>query len=428
MNSITSRALPAAALLGIAGLALAGCSGGPGGSNGGSGGEPAETGTLTVWLVGTDTPQEARDLLKTTFESAHDGWTLELEEKTWADVSENYVAALQSNDAPDVVEVGNTQAIGFIDQGLFADIGDIRGVLGDLNPGLEAAGTYDDTFYAAPYYAGGRVVFYSSDTVDADNLPTTLEEYVEQGIGYRTDGMSGIYAPGRDWYNMLPYIWSYGGEIAVDDGGTWDAQFSSAESQQGLKLLQKVYEEATNAPTDGDEADANVPFCAGEVAFLSAPAWMAGSITAPADAENPGCADTFGKNLHAFPLPGATAGEPAPIFAGGSNIAVAQLSDAPEMAKEAVKIMVSKDYQDLMAGAGLTPALLESNAALPDNDVAQSQAEALAVSKSVPTTPKWQEVESSLIIQDSLVRIAKGEDTAEVAEALDARIEEILNG
>jgi len=327
-----------------------------------------------------------------------------------------------------VVEVGNTQAIGFIDQGLFADIGDIRGELGDLNPGLEAAGTYDDTFYAAPYYAGGRVVFYSSDTVDADNLPTTLEEYVEQGIGYRTDGMSGIYAPGRDWYNMLPYIWSYGGEIAVDDGGTWDAQFSSAESQQGLKLLQKVYEEATNAPTDGDEADANVPFCAGEVAFLSAPAWMAGSITAPADAENPGCADTFGKNLHAFPLPGATAGEPAPIFAGGSNIAVAQLSDAPEMAKEAVKIMVSKDYQDLMAGAGLTPALLESNAALPDNDVAQSQAEALAVSKSVPTTPKWQEVESSLIIQDSLVRIAKGEDTAEVAEALDARIEEILNG
>src|SRR5690606_25721516 len=182
------------------------------------------------------------------------------------------------------------------------------------------------------------------------------------------------------------------------------------------------------APTDGDEADANVPFCAGEVAFLSAPAWMAGSITAPADAENPGCADTFGKNLHAFPLPGAAAGEPAPIFAGGSNIAVAQLSDAPEMAKEAVKIMVSKDYQDLMAGAGLTPALLESNAALPDNDVAQSQAEALAVSKSVPTTPKWQEVEASLIIQDSLVRIAQGEDTAKVAEALDARIEEILNG
>lgn len=414
------------AILAGASLALAGCSSGSGGSAADA--EPADSGELTVWLVGTDTPDEARELLASTFEEQNDGWTLHVEEKTWADVSESYVAALQSNDAPDVVEVGNTQAIGFIDQGLFADLTDIRGDLGDLNPGLEESGTADGVFYAAPYYAGGRVVFYSPENVDPDNLPTTLEEYVDQGIEYRTDSMSGIYAPGRDWYNMLPYIWSYGGEIAVQDGDTWDAQFSSAESQEGLKLLQKVYLEATNAPTDGDEADANVPFCAGEAAFLSAPAWMAGSITAPEDAEVPGCAETYGKDLRAFPLPGLTEGEPAPVFAGGSNVGVAALSDSPAMAKDAVKIMLSKEYQDVMAAAGLTPALLDSNEALPDTDVAQSQAAALAVSKSVPTTAKWQEVESSLVIQDSLVRIAQGDDTAEVAEALDQRIEEILNG
>ncbi|WP_105566062.1 extracellular solute-binding protein [Microbacterium halophytorum] len=412
------------AALGAGALALAGCSGGGGGEDA----APAESGELTVWLVGTDTPQEARDYLTETFAAENDGWTLAIEEKTWADVSETYVAALQSNDAPDVVEVGNTQAIGFIDQGLFADISDIRGDLGDLNPGLEESGTYEDTLYAAPYYAGGRVVFYTPELVDADGLPETLDEYVEQGIGYRTDALSGIYAPGKDWYNMLPYVWAKGGEIAVQDGDAWDAQFSSPESQEGLKLLQKVYDEASNAPADGDEADANVPFCNGEIAFLSAPAWMAGSIQAPADADVPGCADTFGADLHAFPLPGETAGEPAPIFAGGSNVAVAELSENQAMAKEAVKLMLSQDYQDLMAGAGLTPALLESNDALPDNDIAQSQAAALAVSKSVPTTPKWQEVESSLIIQDSLVRIAQGEDTAAVAEELDAQIESILNG
>lgn len=421
---MNKKLYPALALLGAGAVALAGCSGGGGGGDASA----ADTGALTVWLVGTDTPTEARDHLKQTFESEHDGWTLAVEEKTWADVSESYVAALQSNDTPDVVEVGNTQAIGFIDQGLFSDLGDIRGDLGDLNPGLEESGTADGTFYAAPYYAGGRVVFYSPENVDPDDLPETLEEYVDEGVDLRTDAMSGIYAPGRDWYNMLPYIWANGGEIAVQDGDTWDAQFSSPESQKGLKLLQKVYEQATNAPTDGDEADANVPFCNGEVALLSAPAWMAGSITAEPDADVPGCSDTYGKDLRAFPLPSNTPGEPAPIFAGGSNIGVAALSENQEMAKEAVKIMLSKDYQDIMAGAGLTPALLESNDALPDNDVAQSQAAALAVSKSVPTTPKWQEVESSLIIQDSLVRIAQGDDTAEVAESLDKQIEGILNG
>ncbi|GAA3656867.1 extracellular solute-binding protein [Microbacterium marinilacus] len=425
MNTGTGKkALAGIGLLGVGSLVLAGCAGG---SDDGDA-PAAETGEVTVWVVGTDTPDTARDYLKETFESENEGWTLRLEEKTWADVSETYVAALQSNDTPDVVEVGNTQAIGFIDQGLFSDLSDIRGDLGDLNPGLEEAGTYDGAFYAAPYYAGGRVVFYSPEIVDGDSLPATLEEYVDAGIEMRTDTVSGIYAPGRDWYNMLPYIWTYGGEIAVQDGDTWDAQFSSDESLQGLELLQKVYAEATNAPKDGNETDAHVPFCAGEVAFLSAPAWMQWSILAEADAENPGCPDTYGKDLGAFPLPGATEGETAPIFAGGSNIGVAALSENQAMAKEVVKIMLSSGYQDLMAEGGLTPALLDSAASLPDTPVAQAQAEALANSKGVPTSPNWAEVESSLIIQDSLVRIAQGEDVKAVAEKLDTDIEAILNG
>ena len=82
--------------------------------------DAAETGEITVWLVGTDTPETARDYLKETFEAENEGWTLTIEEKTWADTHETYVAALSSNDSPDVVEVGNTQALGFIDQGLFA--------------------------------------------------------------------------------------------------------------------------------------------------------------------------------------------------------------------------------------------------------------------------------------------------------------------
>ena len=50
----------AAAIAATAGLVLAGC----------APSAPAEeaTGDIRVWLVGTDTPQDARDYLKTTFE------------------------------------------------------------------------------------------------------------------------------------------------------------------------------------------------------------------------------------------------------------------------------------------------------------------------------------------------------------------------
>ena len=122
---MNKKAYAGLGLLGVGAIVLAGCSGGGTPAAGESDAPAAETGELTVWVVGTDTPETAREYLVDTFESEHEGWTLKLEEKTWADVSETYVAALQSNDTPDVVEVGNTQAIGFIDQGLFSDLSEI---------------------------------------------------------------------------------------------------------------------------------------------------------------------------------------------------------------------------------------------------------------------------------------------------------------
>lgn len=421
------KRLGAVALLGASALVLAGC------ATSGPAEEPS-TGELTVWLVGTDTPQTARDYLKSTFESENEGWTLKIEEKTWDDTNTTYTAALSSNDAPDVVEVGNTQALGFADAGLFLDISDVAAAAGELNPGLLAAGTYDDALYAAPYYAGGRIVFYSPSVV-GDTLPATLEEYVAMGKSLKTDTRSGIYAPGKDWYNALPYIWTFGGEIAVQNGDEWDAQLSSDASLKGLKLLQDVYLNASVAPVDGNERMGNIAFCAGEAAFLSSPAWAEGNLTgawpwgdaAAGEEVSEGCPDTYAADLSAFALPGAKAGEPAPIFAGGSNIAVAFKSSAPEKAKAALAIMLSAGYQDLMAAQGLVPGLVASSAALPDTASAKAQGEALSNSKFTPTSPKWSEVESALIIPDALVKIAQGGDVAAIAADLDKAIEAILN-
>lgn len=421
--------LGALALLGASAVVLAGCT-----TSGTAAPEQSDaaTGDLTVWLVGADTPQTARDYLTETFEAENEGWTLTIEQKTWEDVSNTYTAALSSNSAPDVVEVGNTQALGFADAGLFADLSDIEGDLGEMVAGLVDAGTLDGTLYAAPYYAGGRVVFYSPQIV-GDDLPETLADYVEKGKELTTATVSGIYAPGKDWYNALPYIWSAGGEIAVQDGDTWDAQLSSPESIAGLEMLQDVYENATNAPVDGNEKAANIAFCAGEVGFLSTPAWAEGNLNGswPWEVEgeetSEGCPDTFAKDLGAMPLPGASAGEPAPIFAGGSNVAVAFKSDAQGKAKAALKIMLSAGYQELLAAQSLIPGLVEAASALPDTASAQAQAAALVNSKGTPASPQWGEVEAAQLLPDALVKIAQGGDVTAIATELDAAIEAILN-
>lgn len=416
------KSLGALSLLGVSAILLAGCA-----SDGA--GQAEATGDLTVWLVGTDTPQDARDYLKETFEAENDGWTLTIEEKTWADTADNYVAALSSNDAPDLVEVGNTQSPGFIEQGLFADLSGLEADLGgdELLQSFVELGSEDGTLYAAPYYAGSRIVFYSPSSY-AGAVPTTLEEYVAAGISTTTPTKSGIYAPGKDWYNALPYVWANGGEIATQDGDTWEGGFSSEGGVAGLEMLQDVYENATIAPADADETDPQVPFCAGEVGFLSAPAWVKWSILAPSDADTaPGCPETAGADLRAFALPGMTAGEVAPVFAGGSNIAVAAKSNAPDKAEAALRIILSEGYQKILAENGLIPALTSFAQYLPDDEITAEAAKAVASSKAVPASPNWSEVESSGVIKDALVKIAQGGDVTAIATELDSQIESILN-
>jgi N,N'-diacetylchitobiose transport system substrate-binding protein len=75
-----------------------------------SGGDTTEviTGDIRVWVNGGDTPQEARDYLKATFEEMHPGSTLTIEQQDWGGLVEKLTTTMSGNDSPDVVEIGNT--------------------------------------------------------------------------------------------------------------------------------------------------------------------------------------------------------------------------------------------------------------------------------------------------------------------------------
>src|SRR5688500_5772553 len=73
----------------------------------------SDTAEIRVWLNGTDTPQEARDYLKKTFEADHPGSTLTIEEQSWTGLVDKLTTSLSGSDSPDIVEVGNTQAPAF---------------------------------------------------------------------------------------------------------------------------------------------------------------------------------------------------------------------------------------------------------------------------------------------------------------------------
>ncbi|MET0303888.1 MAG: extracellular solute-binding protein [Aeromicrobium sp.] len=415
-----------AALGVVAALTLAGCAGGA--DDGGG-----ETGDIRVWLNGTDTPQEARDYLKATFEEQNEGSTLTIEEQAWTGIVDKLTTALSGSDSPDIVEIGNTQSPGFTTVGAFMDLTDKYEELGgdDLLPGFVEVGSADGKFFAAPYYSGSRIVFYRTDMFEAAGIevPTTLEEYVDAGVALAeaNPGVSGIYMPGKDQYNVMPFIWENGGEIAVQgDDGTWDAQFSSPESIAGLEMYKKVSDDASLAPKDGDGTNPQVPFCADEVAILSAANWLQGSILAPADAETPGCPEVE-PNLGVMALPGMDGGA-AQVFAGGSNIAISNGSQNKDLAYKALQIILSDEYQTILGENGLVPAKTSLSGTLGDTPAAEASAEAAANAKLTPASPNWADLEQTMLLQDFFSAIAQGGDIPSLAADADAEIERILNG
>lgn len=412
------KTLGAMALLAASAVVLAGC----GASNDGGSEGSAEDAEIRVWLVGADTPQEARDYLKTTFEDENPGATLTIEEQSWDGLVDKLTTSLSSSDSPDVVEFGNTQAPAFTSVGALLDISDEYEALGgdDLLPGFVEAGSYDDKFYAAPLYAGARVVF--ADPALVSEAPATLEDYVTtaKDLAAANSGKSGIYFAGQDWYNALPFIWENGGEVAVADGDEWDAQLSSPESVKGLQQVQDLMTTASVAPKDGDNAEPWTPYCEGSAIQFSAPNWALG-LASECETDAPPAAPFV------YALPGMN-GDAAQVFAGGSNIGISAKSANPDLAKKALAIILSDEFQTIYGENSLIPAKKSLASTLGDTPEAQAFTAAAANAKLTPASPNWAEVEAARVLEDFFVKIAQGGDVQSLAEEVDTKIEDILNG
>ena len=157
--------------------------------------------------------------------------------------------------------------------------------------------------------------------------------------------------------------------------------------------------------------------------MMSTPGWVKGLI----EAEDTGCPDTYAKEMGVFALPG-TDGEPAPVLLGGSDIAIAAKSAHQDLAQKAVALMLSDDYQTIMAEAGLTPARESLASLLGDDEYAAATVAAASNAKLTPAAPGWANVEGSRVLEDLFSAIAQGGDVAELAAQADEQMSDQLNG
>ena len=402
----------------------------------------ADTGgkDITLWVMGGDTPDALRSYLQTEYAKTTGG-TLTIEQQDWADALSKLTTALPDpENTPDVTEIGNTWSPTFTSVGAFSDISDMYTDLGGakLLQSFVDVGAVDGKNYALPYYFGSRYIFYRKDIWAAAGLsvPKTLSEFNDDVASLKTAGQSGFYLGGEDWRNGVSWIFANGGDLATKDGDTWKSALSSAKTQAGLEQLQALYTGSSLAPvTEADStpwvninnnASTGVP----EAATIIAPGWAhwsIGDLTPDPKDSTKTVATWNDATFGVFVLPGASGGA-APVFAGGSNIAISAASKNQSAARELMKIIFSADYQKMLGANGLGPANLDYASSLGDDQFAKALSDSAADSKLTPAAPGWAAVEGSGLLEEFFGKVNGGGDIKSLATEYDKKIDALING
>lgn len=426
MRRSAFAAIAAAALL-ISPL-LSGC----GDSN-----EAATTASkLTVWMMGSGSPDQTSflDRVEQAFQAQHPGVDVEVQYVPWGDASKKFQTALAGGEGPDVTEVGNTDTQSWAAQDAFADITDrVNGWSEgrDIVPSLLANDQVDGKTVALPWYAGVRAVYYRTDWFAELGIqpPRTQAELVEAArkIQAAKPGVAGLAVAGDYNFALFPFIWSNGGEIAVKEGDTWTSGIDSDAAKRGIDFYTGlVTREQVSPPASisWNELEPQKQFALNKAGMIIAGNWAQTEMAK----DNPEITKVMGS----FPVPGLSAGKIAPAFAGGSDLAVWKDSKSPDLAWDYLAVLLSKQHSlEWAKQSKFFPAYsdLLASSDFQSDAVMAGFAKQITMTKMVPLSPAWVEVDKNKAVLQNMVRkIMKGEQPVDAAAAeAAAEMNKILN-
>ncbi|WP_369215882.1 extracellular solute-binding protein [Streptomyces flavofungini] len=396
----------------VAAAGLSACS--PSGSGDGGAGDGGRT-TIDVWLMRDSVSAAFQKQFEKGFEAAHPDIDVRVQIQEWEGIGEKVTAALAGNDAPDVIETGNTQVAQFARSGGLLDLSDKVGDLGgeDWLKGLAEPGAYEGKQYGIPYYAANRVVIYRKDLfakagVDASSI-RTRDQWIAATKKLNKGDRQGIYLPGQNWYTLSGFIWDEGGDLATESGGTWRGALDTPEALRAMAFYEKL-QALGKGPKDSDEAQppqAEV-MAKGQVAQLISTPGGAHVVTR----NNPGLKGKLGF----FPVPGKTPGTPGAVFTGGSDLVIPTVSRHHDAAYTFVKELTGDAWQKKLAVAmSYVPNKTTLAKAVAKDPGASAMAVGAAVGHATPNTPGWAAVEAKNPVKDYMTAVLTGSDPERAA-------------
>jgi ABC-type glycerol-3-phosphate transport system substrate-binding protein len=438
----------AAAAAGAA-IALTGAAAGCSSSSGGSSTTSAAPAKLIVWRMGASVPSQVT-WMNGVVNQFHKQFPQYKHTKVvvnwipWGNRVTDWTNALTSGKGgPDITELGNTDTPGIASQGALADITSYVKAWSngsDLIPGNLQNDTIGGSNFAVPWFGGVRGIWYRKDQFAKAGIaspPTTWAQLVADAklLMKKFPGTYGLGAPSNFTNGIVSFIWGAGGQVAVQQDGKWKAELNSAQSEAGIKFYVDLYRTQHVSPAKyigqtelgapgATSGGSNEDFAKGTLDMYMDGPWAKASLEA--------VSTKYASQWASFPIPSQHGPNPAPAFAGGSDLGVWAKSPNQKAAWALITVMNSPANATAFANAsGFFPEFTSalSGGGYSNDPLLAGFAKAAAYTQISPLNSKnWATADATEAIIPTMVKaLMKGAPFAATVNKANAQLEAVLN-
>ncbi len=362
----------------------------------------------------------------------------------WGNRVTDWTNALTSgNGGPDITELGNTDTPGIASQGALANI--TTSVTswssgGSLIKGNLANDTVNGADFAVPWFGGVRGIWYRKDQFAKAGItspPATWAQLLADAklLMKKFPGTYGLGAPSNFTNGIVSFIWGAGGQVAVQQNGKWVAQLNSPASEAGIRFYADLYLTQHVSPAKyigqtelgapgATSGGSNQDFAQGKLDMYCDGPW--------AESELATVSKKYQAQWASFPIPSQNGPNPAPAFAGGSDLGVWAKSPNKTAAWDLITVMDSPANATTFANSqGFFPEFTTalSNPAYSNNPVLAGFAKAAGYTQISPLNSKnWATADATdAIIPTMMKALMKGANFTVTVNKANTELQNVLN-
>ncbi|WP_185748818.1 extracellular solute-binding protein [Humibacillus xanthopallidus] len=352
------------------------------------------SGDITFWHAYSAGGTEVKTLEKTVipnFEKLHPGTTVKAVQVPSDQMHQKLVTGVASGSLPDVIRADIVTVPELAKLGVLTPLSeampDFDTYAKKMYPGPLSTNKYKGKYWGLPLDTNTKVVVYNKEALSAagiTSVPRTLDEL--KAAAPKMGGGKYVFAEGGSGgWNLLPFIWSNGGEMTDPEVTKATGYLNGPKSVAALQMLIDMYN-AKQLPQ----------------AILGA----SGGV-GPTDGVAKGTYASMIDGPWAFPNLKTSfpnfAPQTSPVFSGeggsisvvgGEDIVMTQGSQNKALAAEFIRYMLSDEAQLAMAETGQLSAqsTLESKVSAME-PFYQAYLEQLKTAKARPATPQWAKID-----------------------------------